>query len=443
MIKINKLYILILIWIFYVPNTFASNTCSIKDTAPSLVDYIKNERQILSNISKDLKVNSSDSKTQNFINSSIASSKAKFIQMFNGIITWTGYFSYFKYYVSFPINNEIPYEVSRDHQILKQEQTNLENFLTRMVSNQTDKSSISNPCSQVSVECPFQSWDTASSILEKLIVNHDNILSYFRTQIMWDQYTDEEIKIKNSIFLLNKSNFETNYNSNTATSCSMDGNFLEKAKKQILDINKWWTLATTWIWEWRDALIMFRCSNWSTKCDPSDKSKYIEKERKLLSDELSRQGLSANATKKMIDNLNTFNSTCKNEDLLSNIWCSAQLSFNNSVDAVKSAADDFQNLVWWMAKNFWFWKNKAISNIELQEQKWNNEISNKLKAEISELYNNWKANISDWANNRDKVSEKVIQMIVNVSNASKILDEIIDKSREVCNKQLTWLWDCN
>ena len=89
-----------------------------------LVQYIQSNRQVIINLKNIISQKVTDQTGQTSvqqIKEQVTQDGKKVSRIFNTIATWDGYFSYFQYYVTYPLLNDVPYEVKRDHTLLLQE----------------------------------------------------------------------------------------------------------------------------------------------------------------------------------------------------------------------------------------------------------------------------------------------------------------------------------
>jgi hypothetical protein len=153
---IKKISIFILVLLMATSWVNATGSCLISDwTSESLKKYLKNNQIIIRNITNSIKTanENSDSKI-----------KDNLIWMFNNIINWTWYTSYFIYYVSFPLSNDISKEVKRDYSILEKEWKWLNNFL-KVIAKKEYNIQIENVCEWIDTECNLN-W-TSIEIISK------------------------------------------------------------------------------------------------------------------------------------------------------------------------------------------------------------------------------------------------------------------------------------
>jgi hypothetical protein len=216
--------------------------------------------------------------------------------------------------------------------------------------------------------------------------------------------------------------------------------------KEILD---WQKVTKQWLIQWDEALLKLRCSS-----NPSlawcDSPKIKDFEKNLLKNELRRQWLSSNMTRKMLKNLNDFNNNCKWDDLISNATCAGKLAVENSAKAVYNW-DSQKWEDWWFVQNFlsaaegiiWKWLGKktnvSINNLVKATDTQNHE--DLIKKEIGELYQAWLWSIWQSADEEDKLQSKIIDIHLSLVKSIEILNDTAKISCEVSRMQWASLAD--
>jgi hypothetical protein len=95
----------------------AEPSCAIEyQPSEQLRQYIENNRKVIKNITKEI----SASNQQSEINKTWNDSKNT-VRVFNNLISWNSYQTYFNYYLIYPLSNDIPYEIKRDYRLLENE----------------------------------------------------------------------------------------------------------------------------------------------------------------------------------------------------------------------------------------------------------------------------------------------------------------------------------
>lgn len=456
MIKINKIIFLISVLIFTLTNkTFAENAsdCSVSQTSESIVNYIKDDRKIVSNILSNLEWWNDTSTIKWKWSDAYDKIRSKMIRLSNSLFSWNWYESYFKFYVLVPIDQELPYEIIRDHKILQNEGKMLEKILEKLMKNNNDWSNISKEklCEWINEkeDCELKIWklSNAGNVINELIKNNTNITDLFRSSVIW--YT----RNNPSTFLIDSDDLKSKYSNTRLSEYSKNCWVWKKFGDKMDEITNWQKVTKDWKIAWEDALLRLRCSWVSAAwvCSSRDSAKYKELEKKLLKNELSRQWLSSNMTKKMLQNLNDFNNKCKWNDLLANIICWAKQSVKNSAKAIYNwESQKWED--WWFIQNFlstlewitsnWFWKKENVSINALSETNAKTKKDDEIKAIINKLYNNWEVTLWQKADTEDKLQSRIIDIHISLIKAIEELDDTYKNSEKVCEQQWAWLWSC-
>lgn len=422
----KKTIITSLLLILTLQSAFAE--CSIKDSsADVLKDYIWNLRKVVSKVTSDLWQNWSDKST-------ITKIEQDFIRGINRVIDFDWYYSSFEFTV-LQLTNEVPYEIKRDRNLLKNELTYLQNYLERIVRRWYANNSIKDVCSWLE-NCTL-SWNWQQVITE-LIKNTSKIITLYENSILGDSTT-----FSNSDFILVWPNFKDefvkSYNKQILMDCSSsEWWFWDRASKSMekisLDSQYMKDATKKWIEAWD--LLTWKIS----------KEEERQMERDLLRKELSRQWIPANQAQVIMDNLERYNQEW---------WFSAWNNFfTNSFNSIASAGWKFISTFWsfisWIAdlwKSIWsmfssdsnWWVSTEFINTETSSKdntKLMFEKMQKLYAE-EQLYA-WQEVIID-----EKIVDELIDLHINLSNIAKTLDWTVENSENACKEQSVWEWNCD
>lgn len=177
----KKIIITFLLFFSTIINWRVFAECLIKDdTADFLSEYITNEQKIISNITSQIKSSSEEENTNIW---------DYMLWVFNNLISWEWYKSYFLYYVYFPLWHDITKEVKRDYSLLENEKDWLDKYLN-FITKKWYNFQIENVCEWVSQDCNLY-W-TSVDIIAKLIKNHSSIMNIYRKSVMWDISSEDE-----------------------------------------------------------------------------------------------------------------------------------------------------------------------------------------------------------------------------------------------------------
>jgi len=412
--------LIILILLLSINSTFSS--CEIKDsTADVLYNYLENNRKVVNNISKQL--TRKEIKPWYHL-------KRESVKTYNLIFNWWDTLTTWEYFIS-QIKAEIPYPIQRDLILLKREWEDLNRFLKSALENWYSDNNIKNPCEWVT-NCNL-SWK-ASEIISELISNNAKVINLYQLNILWKfSFSDD------SNFILVDKNFESDfnkyYNQYTIADCSNTEWWfmfrINKAIKEITLKDQFWQNG---IKEWQNA---WNLLTWSK----STEEEYIETERRLLREELSRNWISWSNWDAILKNLDEFNNNWYNN--WNNPISNSFDTFSDSLERWKTSdiISDFWNTL--VQLYDWVTDNSSVSLREFSNKKSDIESENKIISEIDLLYERQKPFISSHNLNSEKLRSKIMDMHIWISQAINTLDKSIPKAIKVCESQDRNSWKCS
>lgn len=425
----KKILITFFVILLSISTTYASN-CIIKDTPiDSLNEYIENNRIIINNLNKQL-IDKDKTKEKSIIQEwtdEYDKVKTSWLKIYNSIFYFDSYYSYFKYFASFPISNEIPYEVKRDYRLLENEWKWIKSYLDNIVYNWLTDTIIKDICNWVKWNCDFESEIKAWELIAKLTANNEAIMDLLRNTIIWETYKNPtQITLVNNNF---QADIQTYYSIEYYSKCSEEEWwFFDTIMKSIKEI---WTLnkqAKDWIQKWKDAVDLML---WNDTTNET----YAETEKWLLKDELSKQWISWDNQSNMMDSLDKYNSEwlSKDNNFIRNTFNNTRLKLENKLKEFKNEVigDFFQKKQ--------EWNIETTSIIKAQE---NSTNTNEIKENIDKMYlelSNFSA-ISE--NNITNLRSELLEMHIDLSNSINILDISCWKAVTICNQQDYGRWNC-
>ena len=433
--------------------SYAAWTCLIKSkTAPFLSDYIKNNRTVVKNITSaivkdankkdDEKIKEQNAAKTKF-DKQVLNIKNKFkdawqklinewneiSSIFNEIFNFTWYYSYFKYYVNYPLFNEVPFQVKRDYSQLDKENKWLVEFIKKLDQKWNTEIVVEDACKWITKwkeKCKNElNWKKTKEIIWKLVKNNDLILDLYRTNVIW-----EISEIKFDDLLLVDNNFildiEKYYSKKAISPCNEEKEWFFKqisdAIKNIKLINK---KSEDWIQKWKDAYALLI---WNK---PDEENKIWQKK---LKEYLNNNWIRSDKQWIINSNIEKYNSEwfSQNNNFISN-------SYNSTI---KKAKKDFEL---WKKENIWdtIPKDTKKINIDLLKKvKWNSEITREIQAKISELYQSEIPFAWVWDITAEKLRTNIINSHLNIQDSINTLEKTIKVSQKVCKAQWGW-WKCN
>ncbi len=429
----KKIAILFILFYISCANTvFAwecNKTCKIKDGTPDVItNFITNQRILVNNITEVLY----KSEPKKSISSDISNISTKLQKSFSIFLpeSYKWYYSYFNFYVTYPLQNEYVYEIWRDYDLLEQESKWIQTYYEYVVSNwYTDINLDKDICKWVT-NCDY-SWNIID-VLNSLKYNLDILKDYYRESITSknDYFAFEKYDLDKDLRLVDKdfkSNFDEYYNWNTTSDCSScDWSFTDRFKKLSYAIIDYQNSYKDWIQEWKNAIDLL---NW-------DVDNYDEIERELLSQELWNQWIWWSQADTILRNLDKYNKNWF-------VWSLKNNYITNSFEYVMS------NVYWqWnefyenVLTNFPDDNTQSVSVYDFWKSKSDLATRNWLDQKIAYLYYSELPSAQIQDNTAWNFISKLIEMHTNLSLSNKTLEKLIKISQKICNSQAFWIWKC-
>ena len=398
--------------------SYAAWVCPIKDqSAQALLDYIKDNRQVVKNITNGVIVDINDIKQEDDTIST----------MFNEMFNFSWYYSYFHYFVTHPISNDVPYQVKRDYELLSRENDWLIEYLKK-ISSKWNTEVIWDVCKWVIKRkdlCEEKlNNKTSVEIVLILIQNNAKILDLYRLTIIWESqdFNSSQLILVDDNFITELNN---NYWKNAVSVCNTDGWFFEQITTKIEWIkllNKQWA---DWVTDWKKS---WQLLIWNS---PDEEAKIEKQEHKKY---LSNQWVSTENQEIMNNNLDKYNSEwlSLNNNFLSNTISSTYKKIENELGKWK------KEIVW----DFFNKKENDVSINDLTDATDNSKISISIKERITAIYENEVPFAAIWDDTTENLRAKIIETHFSLDNSINTLEKTIEISKKVCNSQ-GWWWNCN
>lgn len=404
--------------------------CNIEQwSAEVLNTYISDNQTLINNISSELAKIPSDQ--QSFFT-------REGLRIYNWIVNWTEFNTGIEF-LQLNLKSEIPYPIKRDLRLLEKESDYLNSILKTTITSWKAWIKIENICDWLP-NCDL-SW-TAWNVLGTIIKNNTHIIQFYKLSILWREWEFHNplIIVENNF----KDSLHNSYNKYSIQNCSsckegFSKISLEAIKKISLKDKKW----KKWIQDWKNA--------WDILVGNTDNTQVNrDREKRLLSEELSRQWVSQSNGEAVLGNLNKYNNnqyTSKNNPLNNSFE-----TFKNTVDTSKSKQllNDFSQTVGQIYEKFldnidsWSANKEAVTiPISKIPQVWGNILqSQEIMNTIDALYNREIPFIAKADLNNEKLKIKIESMHRNLMQAIQILENTRPISEKVCNDQARWVWKC-
>jgi len=427
----RKIFFTFFVFILSINNTFAGS-CNIKDkTSPALLEYVNNNREVIRTISAQLvesyeQRENEEKSLSKEVENEYVKVKSSALKIYNEIFNFDSYYSYFTYFASFPISNEVPHEVKRDYRIIEAEWKWIKTYIDNILKNNQWEVIIKNVCKNIKTRCDFPDEIEAWELIWKLTANNEAVLDLFRNTVIWESVKNPvKIKLVNENFELE---IQTNYNIESYSKCSEEGWFFEKIKNSIKEIsilNQEWK---DWIQKWKDAIDLMLWND-------TKNENYSQAEKRLLQNELSKQWISWDSQSNMLNALDKYNSEwfSRDNNFIKN-------TFNNTRLKLENKLKEFKDDVIWDFFDKKTWDNVNINEtITAQKNSTNtNEIKENIDSMYLELLN------FEWSSELNTVNlrSKLINVHIDISNSINTLTKTCPKAVEICKQQDSWKWNC-
>lgn len=414
-------------------NQVLASGCLIKDkSAPVLLEYIKNNRLVIKNITWELSKNNNTNSSSKTVSWNIwkeyENIKSSWLKIYNEIFNFDSYYSYFNYFAIFPIKNEVPLEVKRDYNILLNEWNWIKSYLESILKSWKWDIIINNACKWVN-NCNIWNDLAAWFVVWKLIANNDAIMDLYRNTVIWEIYKNPtEITLVSNNFSLE---IEKYYNIASFSKCSEEEwwFFNRIYTKWILIINENIKLWKDWIKKWQEAIDLLLWNDTTNE-------KYVDLEKRLLKEELSKQWIYWDSQTNMLEALDKYNIEwwfSENNNFVVN-------TFNNTRTKLEKKLKEFKEEVIWD-----FFKKKNTENINinniLDAQK-NSINTNEIKETIDRAF--LEMSNLEWISemNTTNIRNRIINVHIDLSNSINTLELTCPKAVQVCNEQDYGNWNC-
>jgi hypothetical protein len=345
--------------------------------------------------------------------------------MFN--FTW--YYSYFKYFVTYPISNEVPFQVKRDYRLLNKENKGLVEYIKKLDQKWNTNIIVTDACKWVtkwldSCKAKLNNKKT-KEIIWKLVQNNDLILNLYRTSIIWDKndLTFDKLILVDNNFILDIQKY---YWKQAVAACNEEKEwFFKQISDAISDIKLINTKSNDWIKKWKDAYALLL---WNKP----DESNAIE--QKKLKEYLDNKWIPWDKQAIINSNLEKYWSQwfSLNNNFLENTYSSTMKKFE-------------KDIALWKKENIWQTIPPDQKNINikyLKKTKSNSQLTRDIQTKMTDLYSKEIPFAALWDINTEKLRSTIINSHLNIQDSINTLEKTIKVSEKVCKAQW-WGWKCN
>ncbi len=451
--------ILLILWLLMITQNFwvvsaceNNKTCSIGDApAEVITQYIKDLSKITNNVSSAARKSTAGSGV-------IWKVRSQTLRITNATAWFQWYFLSFDYYLAYPITNDIPYQIQRDHKLLLTQNKRLLDKIKRIIRSGGWEVKIDKACDWVSASnCDFD-WQTAEDILSTLLQNHKRIIYAYQGAVLGRK------NIERNNFTLVDTGFvnalQENYGPDNAQNCSLCEDAFGYRINESIDnigklnedsdaaINKWkyaWAVLTGN--EESAEVFLTRTGTWTRK-DFYTESRSLWEEN-VLSRYLWETWAGARTSEIVLDNLRRYNDT--NSWSLINKW---NLNSSNPLEnTLRNTFSDTEN-PWSIAYQVDSFEESVLQSYDTERKtslpiaklrsiQTNVEVSKNISEKIWTLHELQASMNITQDTSATQIQSKIIKMHLSITSAISKLHETARKSEKVCNSQWKWLWKCS
>lgn len=443
-----------MLWIqtLWVVSACENKTCSIADApAEVITEYIKDLSKITNNVSSAARKSTVDSWV-------IWKVRSQTLRITNATAWFGWYFSSFDYYLAYPITNDVPYQIERDHKLLVTQNKRLLDKIEKILRSGWGNITIEKACDWVSASnCNFN-WQTAENILASLLKNHKNIIYAYQSAVLWSKNQE-----RNNFVLVDWDFINTlqkHYGPESAAECSLcEDAFWYRINESIDNIGKLNEDSDAAINKWKYAwavltgneesaeVFLTRTGTWKRK-DFYTESRSLWEEN-VLSRYLWETWAWARTSEIVLENLRRYNTT--------NSWSllnKGNLNTSNPLEnTARNTFSDMDN-PWSIAYQVDAFEESVLQSYESEEKpnipiqelrdiQTNLQISQKISREVWTLYSLQESINITQDTSATQLKSKIIQMHLSITSAISKLHKTAEKSEKVCNSQWKWLWKCS
>ncbi len=427
---LKTLFIIILLLIPLSSFAWDSKTfgqCSIKDNSPEIINnYLKKLRKIISNLNSNVKKQAIKEKSSSLAkNKNILFSEATWL--WNSLTSWNDYSLEFKYWLYEPIFNNVPSEIKRDHWRISNELDQLNNLMSQYTKKwylniEINGSKVCNWIENCKLsDYMFKSWD----ILIKLISSTKNIKTLIELWVT-DKWNNPNL-CNNVFFISNSQCNDIYWIYNTAKQECQDKWVWNKIKKAATNFK----FAKNWIQKWEEAWAELDQSG------KKNKNKYEKLEKKLLTQELSRQWVPSNQAAQILKNLDDYNGWSSVSIFNNPIW-NITNTITNIISNTQELKNSFKESIFKLFKK----DKKDVTIKKLISETKKNTDSTQISKDINKAYQAQLplAKMQDLDTNQ--VVGEIIRMNNSVMIANNTLWKTIPFSEKTCKSQWEGQWIC-
>ena len=273
--------------------------------------------------------------------------------------------------------------------------------------------SAGNACAlDVSMKIEWISGDTPESALSILLIQNKKLEDYYKKVVLGFPNTSESDPTLRKIF----DEIRDNYSPEKTISCNSTSGFDEISTKFQKSIEKSSAIVDSSSNSWKEAIALFRWEN-------TQSAEYFALQRRLLANELARQGVSGNAAKVMLGTL-----SCVQQNGTQN--SSPQETMEAALTCRNNLVIGFSNIIAWLTKSYQTANNTEsyIANLIMYKKE-----EEKLSTNMTDIWTSVQAILIDGNSATDAKSlTNLVDLHASLSKTNELIKAEIPKMRKAC-----------
>lgn len=410
-------------------NAWAAGSCTIKEAPDKAVqEYLKGVDKIVSEaMSAGADATCQDPSGNRTATSDVDKAQSSVVSGVNRALTTSNVATSFRYTVDLVTRSEIPAGIRRDHSLLDQRQRKLIAAIDSLAASCGYDVTFKTEAS------PFPTYSVkdqkVGDVLQSVLSYHTSVMNVYREAVLGEEPgSAPDLPFAPAGFV---ASVKKAYGPSAIAACntSGEGTFFEKVKQAIDRIGNIGNVMQNGTKDWKDAWAMMQ----------GEHKQQDELEKRLLRQEMARQGMSTSSSERALRNLEAYNRGEGWQGINGSVKGIGE-AVNNGVAMAKGLYDQAVETAGGFANGF----SKALQprpedakNADDYVQRFVNlaELKSDVAGEIARDYQQAFASISDDNSVADDNVGQLLEMHVILSKTLKSLAPYCETSRQACLDQ--------
>lgn len=410
-------------------STWAAGSCSIKEAPdPAVQEYLKGVDKVISEAMRVGSDSTCESPSGNrTATADVDKAQSSVVSSVNRSLSTSNVVTSFRYTVDLVTRSELPPGIRRDHSLLDQRQRKLIAAIDSLAASCASDKLFDTEIS------PFPTYVTkgqkVGDVMQSLLSNHTDVMNVYREAVLGEEPgSAPELTFAPASFI---ATVKKAYGPSALAACntSGEGTFFEKMKQAIDRIGNIGDVMQNGTKDWKEAWSMLQ----------GDHKNQDQLEKRLLRQEMGRQGMSTSSSERAVRNLDAYNRGEGWQGINGSVTGIGE-AVNNGVAMAKGLYDQASDTAGQYASGF----SKPVQpkpedakNTDDYLERFVNlaELKSDVAGEISRDYVQAAASLSDDTATADDNVGQLLEMHIILSKTLKSLAPYCETSRKACLDQ--------